>query len=747
MPTNYTNLENVKAQLKEAQDAESDIRERARDADHFVNKIDGQWEPDVLQQLQRAGRPRYTFDKTNPIIDQVVGEMDNADFTLKVRPSGGQATKGNAKVFDGMIRNIMNISNAENVFHQASKGFVTTGMDGWEVVQDWVDADAFEQDLFIRKVHNYIDRVWFLGNPQEQDNSDAPAVVKLSSITMREYDDQFPKAKSHQSIGDDRSQTVYTWKHTDLITIGQILYKKPRDIEIVQMSNGAVYQVDEKFEQVRDELAQAGITEERRRIRKSHRVYSRLFNNDEWLNEEEETVFDFLPICAVYGNYEISESKRIHRGIVEKLMDEQRVYNYAVSREIEEGALAPRAKYWMTNEQVEGHTATLATMNTNCDPVQIYNHVDNQPPPFWQGGSQVNPGLQATAQRASEDLNASAGLFSANMGDNPGLQSGVAIDRQVTKGDNSTTKWFRSMEYAQCYMGKVLINAIPRVYDSTRQVRMINADGSFEMQTLNQKVFDQDTQQMVEINNLAAGQYDVVCESGLNFKSQQRETAAAFAEIAGIDPTVMEMARDVWFKNLDALGMDEVSARARQMLLQQGLIPEEQWTDEERQKAAEAQAQAAQQAEQPDPAMVLAQAEQAKAEADQMNAQVKIQQVQGEQQIKALELQLEEQKIQLDIAKFQREKDDKFNVEAAKISQGQQKIDQDDLKIQLQQQQQQFENALAVQRQQMESLSAAVEQMKGIREASGADAIIGDGIVNNFKTQSAIVAGEQKEVD
>jgi len=65
-----------------------------------------------------------------------------------------------------------------------------------------------------------------------------------------------------------------------------------------------------------------------------------------------------------------------------------------------------------------------------------------------------------------------------------------------------------------------------------------------------------------------------------------------------------------------------------------------------------------------------------------MNAQVKAQESQSNNQIKMAQieldgqkLQLEQQKIELDVAKFQREKDDKYNVDAANIQQNQEKID------------------------------------------------------------------------
>ena len=679
MELDYENINAVLVALTEAQGVEEDMREATRESHHFIDKRDGQWEPDIIHRMK--GRPRYTFDKCNPIVDQIAGELEQADFSIKVRPSGGEASKDTAKTLDGLIRNIRNISNGDHVFNAAGRSMITGGFDCWEIVQDWVDADAFDQDLFIRKVPNAVDRVWFDIGSEMQDRSDANHCWVLQGLTRKEYEAKFPDG-SGMSVGDDRSSEVYDQK-PDLIMVGRVLYKKPVKIEIVRTSDGKVYD-SEQYDIVKEELARTGITEEKRRVRDSWRVYSRLFDGQEWLKAEEETVFDYLPVIPTYGNFKVSENKVIYRGVVEKLMDPQRVINYAESRKIEEGALAPRGKYWMTREQAQSDIKTLSTMNTNADPVQTYTHVDGQMQPYFQGGAQINPGLQETAMSADAALQAAAGLFAANMGNNPGLQSGVAIEKQIEKGNQGTIKWFAAQEIAICHTAKVLINAIPRVYDSTRQVRILAEDGTTEMVTLNENVLDQQTGQNIELNNLAIGEYDVVCEIGPAFKNRQQETASAFLEMAAINPELTQRGMDVWLNNLSAPGMDVMAERFRQSLLEQGAIPFEQMTPEEQQEAQ----QASQQPPQPDPMMIAAQAEQEKAQAEQLNAQTKQQEAQLNAQVSIAQVQvdqdkvnLEREKLQLDAQKFIKGQDDKFNVDAAKISQGQQKLELDAQKM------------------------------------------------------------------
>lgn len=741
MVLDFDNLNDVMSALKSSQDAEEDNRERVRESHHFIDKRDGQWEPSIVSRMSKAGRPRYTFDKCNPIVDQIAGEIQQADFSIKVRPAGGESDDDTADTYDGLIRNIRNISNAEHVFNEAARSMVTGGIDGWEVVQEFVNSDSFDQDLVIKKIPNFVDRVWFDTNSEMQDRSDANWVIVLQTITGNEFEKIYPD-KAAISVGDDRQAEVYTHK-PDFVTIGRVLFKKPHKKELVLMSNNAVYEVNDEFEKVVDELAAIGVTEIRRRERDSHKVYSRIFSGSEWLTEEEETVFSLLPVIPIYGNFKISENKLIYRGIIEKLIDPQRVYNYARSREIEEGALAPKEKLMMTRDQAQSDVAKLATMNTNNDPVQTYTHVDGQPAPYKIAGAQINQGLTNTANVANQDITEAAGLFAANMGDNPNAQSGVAIDSQISQGNNSTVKWFKSLEVGICHTAKVLIDAIPKVYDSRRQVRLLGEDGASETVTLNDVIVDQQTGTAVEINDLTKGVYDAVCEMGPAFKTQQQEAARAFEAIAAIDPSIIANNKDIYLGTQNFKGMNQAQERARAELFQAGVIPEDQWTEEERQMVAEQEAQAAQQPQEPTPEMMIAMAEQAKGQAEQQQAQNKAQEIQGAQQIKMQELQLAQQKMQLDIAKFNREKDDKYNVDAAKISQEQQKIDMQADRDSFEQRIAQLELILKQQQQQADITNKDADTLNKLVQSTGADAVISPGIVDNIQNQTEVISEDQ----
>lgn len=745
----FTKLSTVLVMIKEVQDAENNIRQNSRDAKLFIIKRDGQWDPYAWSKMD--GRFRGTFDMCTPIVDQISGEIDQSDFSLKVSPSGGESSIETAKTLNGLVRNIRNISNTDEVFSEASRSNVIGGFDAWEVVQDWVDADSMDQDLLIKRIPNAVDSVWWDLGSVKRDRSDSRWGVKLKGIPSAEYRETWPEG-SGQSVSDNRKSEAY-FNKADMVIVGQIFYKKTFNIDLVRMTNGNVYRDDDKFKKVKDELEKAGITietdsdgNEKRRTRKSWRVHSRLFDGQDWLDSEEETVFDFVPLIPVYGNFDIFENKVIYYGKIEKLLDPQRVLNYAMSRDIEDGALSPSPFIWMTQKQAEGFD--YSQMNTDHAPIRFYNIDEDSPaPPQSSGGVNISPGLQTTISNTQQMISASANSFDALQGNARASQSGVAGSQQIEQGNTGSIKWFEALKIAICHTGKILVNAIPRVYDATRQVRILEEDGTSSIVTLNQVVFDEQTETNVELNNLTVGDYDVVCDFGPAFNSQQKETAQAFLDMAAIDPTISQNGMDIWLKNLSVPGMSLMAERFRLLLLQSGVIPESQWTDEEKQQIEAERAEAAQQPPQEDPNMILARAEEGKAQAEQLNAQTKQQEAQFEAQVKSENIQLEREKIslrreelQLDAEKFKLGQDDKFNEAAAKIDQGQQKIDIDVRK-------QQFDQVMQAQQAQIDELKKQAETWKLIREASGVDAIVGPGTQAAFINQSREVIDAQQNVD
>jgi hypothetical protein len=443
----------------------------------------------------------------------------------------------------------------------------------------------------------------------------------------------------------------------------------------------------------------------------------------------------------IYGNFDIVDNELVYFGKLENLYDQQRVLNYGLSRDIEDGALSPSPTIWMTDKQAEGND--YSEMNTDRAPIRIYNADPEAPAVSGQsftGGPSVSTGLQTTIQNMQQMINAASNTFDAGQGNANAQQSGIAGLQQIEQGNIGNIKWFKAVEVPICHTGRILINAIPRVYDATRQVRILEADGSSDMITLNQTVFDQQSQTNVVLNDLSLGEYDVVCEMGPAFNSAQKESARSFEVMAAIDPSFAQSGMDIWLKNKKEPGMDLMAERFRVQLFQAGMIPESQWTDEEKQQVQQQQEAAQNQPPAEDPNMIIAQAEMGKAQAEQQNAQNKQVEIQGNQQVKMAEIQLKNKVIDLDTQKFIKGQDDKFNVDAAKIQQGQQKLDMEASK-------QEFNAMMQTMQLKNQEMNDSINNLKVLREAMGVDSIVGPTNTQAYKDQADAVLDEQKGLE
>ncbi len=742
----YEDHDKVINLLQNSQDADEDMRQAARDAHLFTDKRDGQWEPYWWNEVGGTNgsegdasgifrqRPRYTFDMTTPIVNQVAGSLEKADFNIQVRPAGGDATKDVAKTIDGLIRNIENISNATKVFNAAARNMITCGFDGWMVRTKYMEEDSFDQDLMIERITNFIDRAWFDDNSLEQDHSDSRWGFLLFPLTLSAYQEQFGDERedgppSATSVPQSKQSTAFWRGPKDQVITAEFYYVKEEKKEIVLMTNGQVFEVNDDFKQVEDELEAAGVTRARdSRTVMVPRFWMRKMDGAGWLGEPQKTVFRQIPIVPTYGNFKVFDNKIIYHGVVEKLLDPQRVLNYSKSREIEEGALAPRAKYWMTNKQVAGYEAELQTMNTNNVPVQRYNNDPEVPgPPQQNGGAQINPGLNDISNTMVSMMQQQSGLFDANMGDNPGLQSGIAVEKLQDKGDIGTIHYFSAQEVAICQTAKLLIDAIPEVYDTERQIRVLNEDGSFEMTMLNEIITDEQTLEQITLNDLSIGTYDVTCSAGPAFKNRQDQTLSSMLEIAQWLPETLQQGADIIFNSLDDPGAKLMAERVRLQLFDQGMIPEEQMTEEELEKMEEA----AEQEPPPDPMMVAAQAEQAKADAEMAKVQITQQQVELKGQEIQLKGMVESQKLEFEQQKLQLEE---------------YKLMLDGEKMELEGQISQFKELRESDKLDIEMIKQSAETLKILREAMGAESVMSPELARTILEQGRIVSDQQQDL-
>jgi hypothetical protein len=622
MAMNFKDHKEVSAALTAHQEESWELREHAQENHNFINLPNGQWEIGVWN--NNAGNPRYTYDITTPIVDQAAHDIAEADYSIRVLAGDERASEETAEVFDGIIRKIQNASGAKHIMSRAGRDMFIGGISGWRVVSKYADEASFDQDLFIEPVHDLVNRVWIDMAAKDPNGADARFAFVLHFILKEDYEERWPEGKCSSL---SMPPTSNNEPAKDVVVVCEFLWGQQKKYEVVEMSNGMVFEVDDDFKKVEDDFAAAGIKIARSKKAKGTRWFSRFFDAADWLEKEQEMPFKSCPVVVEYGNHTLIEGKTYFRGEVSRILDPARNLNYVLSRQVAEGALAPRAKYWMTKAQMADPEvrADLATLNTNNKPVQTYVNDSTVPgPPQQQGGAQLNQGLQVLAESMVAIVSKISSRHEAAMGENPALQSGVAISQLLSRSDLSGFKYLQWHAQAIERTGKILTESIPIVLDKTsRDYRTESEDGTHKFITLNKPVVDEQTRQVIKLNDLSVGSYSVTCEAGASFKNRQDQARAFLLELGARDPETLALGGDLLLRTFNFPASRTLADRKRSKMVDQGLIPADQLSDEEKQKTQDRSQNQPQ-----DPAMVLAMAEMKKAEAELMRAQLESQKLQ-----------------------------------------------------------------------------------------------------------------------
>jgi len=91
-------------------------------------------------------------------------------------------------------------------------------------------------------------------------------------------------------------------------------------------------------------------------------------------------------------------------------------------------------------------------------------------------------------------------------------------------------------------------------------MRIIGDDGKPEMVTINEQGQDEQGVSKV-LNDVTVGEYDVVMETGPGYNSKRQEAVDSMMSLLGADPTLMQTAGDLIFRNMDFPGAEVIADR------------------------------------------------------------------------------------------------------------------------------------------------------------------------------------------
>jgi hypothetical protein len=541
-----------------------------------------QWPQDVLstrgsvQGQTINARPCLTINKLPQHVKQVTNDQRQNRPAGKVIPANDEADAEMAEIFDGIVRHIEYMSDADVAYDTASENQVTYGEGYFRLLTEYCDEDSFDQDIKIGRIRNSFS-VYMDPMIQDPCGSDAQWCFVTEDIPKDEYERLYPDAAPITSIQQQGTgdQSLSQWLTQETIRIAEYFYIEYEKAELL-LFPGEVSAFKGSMEA--KQMEAMGFEPVRKRRVDRKRVKWMKTNGYEVL-EERDWAGKWIPVIRVVGN-EFEVDGQIHiSGIVRNAKDAQRMYNYWVSQEAEMLALAPKAPFIGYGGQFEGYEHQWKTANTTNWPYLEIN------PDVTDGAGQVLPlpqraapplpqtGLIQAKMGASEDIKATTGQYDASLGMSSNERTGRAILARQREADKGTYHYVDNMARAVRYCTRQLVDLIPKIYDTKRIARIIGIDGETSMAKIDpnqaepvRKIEDENGIVIDKIYNPGVGKYDVVVTVGPSYMTKRQEAMDAMSQILQGNPNLWAVAGDLFVKNMDWPGAQEMAERLRKTI-------------------------------------------------------------------------------------------------------------------------------------------------------------------------------------
>ena len=573
-------LAQARSRLDLAMSALSESREdEIDDLKFYAGSPDNcwQWPADVLatrgavQGQTINARPTLTINKLPQHVRQVTNDQRQNRPGAKVIPVDDKADVDVAEVFNGMIRHIEYISDADVAYDTACENQVAYGEGYIRLLTEYCDDTTFDQDIKIGRIRNSFS-VYMDPTIQDPTGADAKWCFITEDVTKEDYERMYPDAApitTLQSLGVG-DQSISNWLNEDTIRIADYYYiDYDRTTLNLYPGNATAFEGTPEDKQLR------AVYGKPKRSRESDRArvkYCKI--NGYEILEEREWAGKYIPVIRIVGNEFEVDGRLYVSGLVRNAKDAQRMYNYWVSQEAEMLALAPKAPFIGYGGQFEGYEDKWKTANTQNWPYLEVNPdvTDGQgavlPLPQRAQPPMASSGLLQAKAGAAEDIKATTGQYNASLGMGSNERSGKAILARQKEGDVGTYHYGDNLARGVRHIARQLIDLIPKIYDTQRIARIIGEDGETKMVKINpeqqepvNKIMDEQGIVLEKIYNPGVGKYDVVAVTGPGYATKRQEALEAMAQLLQGNPQLWQVAGDLFVKNMDWPGAQEMSKR------------------------------------------------------------------------------------------------------------------------------------------------------------------------------------------
>lgn len=575
---------------------------------------DDQWDPQLKMQREQAGRPAMAFPRCHTFVQQVSNEARQNKPQIKFAPRL-DADEDTAEIYEGLARYIQYTSDAQIAYETAIEYSAGGSFGYYRFLTDYCDDESNDLEL---KVVPVLDPLTIYGVLVPAIFGRKPKYwFVVEDIPKEEFKQLYPDSEISSLAWEDAEMKGDGWVGSDSVRIAEYWWveskkvkgkRRPQDMIKCCKTNGIEILPGEDGES----------------------------SETDWPG----TCCNVIPVL---GKQMIIEGKPRLSSIVRPQKSAQLLINYSKSRIAETLAQSPVSPYMVVEGQTAGYEKEWATLNTVPRPTITYKSIDVNghpaPPPQRDTFEPPIQALSAFVAQEVDDMKATTGIYDASLGNQGNETSGQAILRRQQQANLSTMHFMDNLERSFKQAGILIAELIPKIYDTEREIEILGEDERPKVIQINKPHVDESGQ--MKHYDMTKGKYSLVVTVGKAFNSKRMETFDTMQQVLATQPNLMPTIGDIFFRNSDLAGSEQLAERFHKML------PPQLQDDQQNQLPPQAQAIMAQSQQQ-------MQAMQGELQKLQFERQAKVAEHQGKMQQIQMQAQadmaLEDKKLQTQIA-------------------------------------------------------------------------------------------------
>ena len=591
------------------------MREESLLARRFVEIPGAQWEGPWGEQFENS--IRVEVPKIGRAIRKIETDYRENRIVPDFKPDGGDSNQDTANTIAGMHRADSYKFKAQEARDNAFQEAIRGGFGAYRLInvrEDEYDRDNDKQRINPGALITDADQhVFFDPQAKSYGKHEAGFAFVLLPYTPEAFTDEFGDAEP-TDWPDNLRHSTYDWYRPEVVMACEYYEVEDRTETLYVLTHPLITEEERIWKsEIEDEaLADKKLAgwEVAIQRRKRRRVHKYILSGCRVLEDCGVIAGCRIPIVPVYGQRTFIDGQERFKGHVQDRMDSQRLYNSNVSRLAETNARSPQEVPIFAAEQMPPEYATLwsrlhidrhpyALVNPLTDPTS--GQIISTGPIGYVKPPELAPVTAALLQIANNDLieedQDGADTVKANT-------SAEAMDIAAARVDAKSGIYLDNMRQSVQCEGEIYVGMLPDVYvEEGREVETMSEDGDDGTEKLGEMYTDGRGATSVR-NDFSRGKYKVivsVTEATATRRDKTVRSALNTAEIA-LKAGDMELAQAsiiTAIMNSDGEGIEDLQAYARKRGLQIGLVEPNE----------EEAAQMEQQAQQPDPATVLADAQ------------------------------------------------------------------------------------------------------------------------------------------